>query len=132
MRDFQLLDWIHESKFSSCRRDKCTGSRVAAKKSLRTKFEICTSRVSLIQRPLHTLVDGTLTKTIINKHLLHAEVVIFKLNISKKRCSKNMFEIETLAQVFSYEFCEISKNTFSYRTPPVAASDLSLFSLLVM
>ena len=29
---------------------------------------------------------------------------------------------KTLAQVFSCEFCEISKNTFSYRTPPVAAS----------
>ena len=28
-----------------------------------------------------------------------------------------------LAQVFSCEFCEISKNTFSYRTPPVAASE---------
>ena len=30
---------------------------------------------------------------------------------------------ETLAQVFSYEFCEISKNTFSYRTRPVVASE---------
>ena len=29
---------------------------------------------------------------------------------------------ETLAQVFSREFCEIFKNTFFYRTPPVAAS----------
>ena len=29
---------------------------------------------------------------------------------------------ETLAQVFSVEFCEISKNTFSYRTPLVATS----------
>ena len=29
---------------------------------------------------------------------------------------------ETLAQVFSCEFYEISKNTFFYRTPPVAAS----------
>ena len=29
---------------------------------------------------------------------------------------------ETLAQVFSCEFCEISKSTFFYRTPPVAAS----------
>ena len=28
----------------------------------------------------------------------------------------------TLAQVFSSEFCKISKNTFSYKTPPVAAS----------
>ena len=31
-------------------------------------------------------------------------------------------KIETLAQVLSSEFCKISKNTFSYRTPPVAAS----------
>ena len=30
---------------------------------------------------------------------------------------------ETLAQVFSCEFCKTSKNTFSYRTPPVAASE---------
>ena len=30
---------------------------------------------------------------------------------------------ETLVQVFSYEFCKISKNTFSCRTSPVAASD---------
>ena len=33
------------------------------------------------------------------------------------------FKKETLAQVFSCEFCEISKNTFYYRTPLVAASD---------
>ena len=29
---------------------------------------------------------------------------------------------ETLAQVFSIEFCEIFKNTFSYRTPVVPTS----------
>ena len=29
----------------------------------------------------------------------------------------------TLAQVFSCEFCEMSKNTFSHKTPPVAASE---------
>ena len=34
----------------------------------------------------------------------------------------NFIKTETLAQVFSCEFCEISKNTYSYRTPPVAAS----------
>ena len=28
--------------------------------------------------------------------------------------------------MFSCEFCEISKNTFFYRTPPVAASELFL------
>ena len=31
---------------------------------------------------------------------------------------KQSTEKETLAQVFSCEFCEISKNTFSCRTPP--------------
>ena len=34
----------------------------------------------------------------------------------------NFIKNETLAQVFSCEFCEISKNTFHYRTPLVAAS----------
>ena len=34
----------------------------------------------------------------------------------------NFIEKETLAQVFSCEFCEISKNTFFHRTPLVAAS----------
>ena len=35
-----------------------------------------------------------------------------------------LIKIETLAKVFSCEFCEISKNTFSYRTPPGTASDV--------
>ena len=38
-----------------------------------------------------------------------------------------LIEKETLAQVFSREFCQISKNTFSYRTPPMAASDNGIF-----
>ena len=35
----------------------------------------------------------------------------------------------TLAQVFPCEFCEISKNTFSYRTPPMAASVFSSLNI---
>ena len=35
----------------------------------------------------------------------------------------NFIKKESLAQVFFYEFCEISKNIFFYRTPPLAASD---------
>ena len=37
----------------------------------------------------------------------------------KQASACNFIKKETLTQVF----CEISKNTFSYRTPPVAASD---------
>ena len=36
--------------------------------------------------------------------------------------SLQLYKKETLAQVFSCEFCEISKNTFFQRTPPVATS----------
>ena len=31
-----------------------------------------------------------------------------------------LYQKETLAQVFSCEFCEIFKNTSFYRSPPVA------------
>ena len=34
----------------------------------------------------------------------------------------SLFNKDTLPQVFSCEFCGISKNTFCYRTPPAAAS----------
>ena len=33
-------------------------------------------------------------------------------------------EKETLAQAFSCDFCEISKNTFSFRAPLVAATEV--------
>ena len=54
---------------------------------------------------------------------------LIKLQKKRKRLKKRLIEKETLAQVFSCEFCEISKNTFSYRTPPWAAPewDNSLF-----
>ena len=45
---------------------------------------------------------------------------------SHRRCSAcNFIKRETLAQVFSCEFCKISKNTYSGRTPPVAAFECS-------
>ena len=37
----------------------------------------------------------------------------------------NFIKEEAVAQVFSCEFCEISTNNFSYRTPPVTASETS-------
>ena len=42
----------------------------------------------------------------------------------------NFIKKETLTQVLSYEFCEIFKNTFFYRIPPVAASGFLVFILL--
>ena len=45
--------------------------------------------------------------------------VSFLLKLLAWAC--NFIKKDTPAQVFSCEFCEISKYTFSYRTPPVAA-----------
>ena len=47
---------------------------------------------------------------------------VFLINFQASTC--NFTKNKTLTQVFSCEFCKISKNTFSYRTPPVAASEL--------
>ena len=43
----------------------------------------------------------------------------------------NFIKKETLAQVFSCEFCEISKYTFSYMTHPVAASSSQIRAFLI-
>ena len=43
--------------------------------------------------------------------------------------ANNFIKTETLVQVFSCEFCEISKNNFSYRTPAVATSDFIIFRI---
>ena len=43
----------------------------------------------------------------------------------------NFIKKETLAQVFSCEFCEISKNTFSYRTPVVASENAFTYQKLI-
>ena len=40
----------------------------------------------------------------------------------KLQAACNFVKKEALAQVFSCEFCKISKHAFFYRTPPVAAS----------
>ena len=48
-------------------------------------------------------------------------VCLGKWSVSLQACNFN--KKETLARVFSCEFYKISKNTFSYRTPPMAAYD---------
>ena len=50
--------------------------------------------------------------------------VSFLIKLQALAC--NFIKKETLVQVFSYEFCEISENVFSYRTPPLAASKRAL------
>ena len=52
---------------------------------------------------------------IIGKHLCQSHLFNKVADLRPKAC--NFIKKETLAQVFSYEFCEISKSTYFYRTP---------------
>ena len=66
--------------------------------------------------------------------MFNFEYVIAGWDRSLKKIKRSIpkirkFKKETLAQVFSCEFCEISKDIFSYRTPPVAASGNYLFKV---
>ena len=73
---------------------------------------------------------------ILSTHLKDSEAVARRCSVKKVflKISQNLQEntfarvsflikIQALVQVISCEFCEISKNTFFYRTPPVATSD---------
>ena len=66
-------------------------------------------------------VEAVAQRCSVNKVLLE-----ISQNSQENICARVSFSIklqkEALAQVLSCEFCEISKNTFSYRTPLVAAS----------
>ena len=47
-------------------------------------------------------------------------------NFTGKHLYWSLFLLKTPTQVFSYEICEIFKNTFFYRIPPVAAFEILL------
>ena len=62
--------------------------------------------------------------------MFHFTLSIIFLEAVAQMCSVafglQLIKKETLAQVFSFEFCKISKNTFFRRTPLVAASVFSI------
>ena len=60
-------------------------------------------------------------KKFIGKHL--SQGLLFDKSTGLR--PETLLTKETLAQVFSCKFCEISKDIFSYRTPSVAASVLT-------
>ena len=67
------------------------------------------------------------------KTMIKTEAVVWRWSVEKvflEKCPQacNFIKKEILAQVFSCEFCKISKKTFFYRTPPVAASIKDIFS----
>ena len=53
-------------------------------------------------------------------HKIHGKTSVPESIFDKLQAWGNFIKKETLAQLFSCEFCQISKNNFSYRTPTVA------------
>ena len=65
----------------------------------------------------HTLYENLFSRKAFTK-------VVFQQFFRPEVC--NFIKKEILAQMFSCEFCKISKNAFSYGSPPVAASVIAL------
>ena len=61
--------------------------------------------------------------------LLVQKIEKIENKIHRKTQACNFIKKETMAQVFSSEVCEISNTTVSYRTPLVADSDFSKYSI---
>ena len=62
-------------------------------------------------------------KVFLENSQISQENTCVKVSFSiKSQAACNFIKKETLAQVLYCEFCEISKNTFSYRISPVATS----------
>ena len=83
-------------------------------------------------------LSGQMTEAVAQKYSVKKIFLEISQNSQEKTCTRvslsklqagacNFIKKETLAQVFSSEFCEVSKNTFSYGTPPVAASEMKWF-----
>ena len=86
---------------------------------LLTDFTHC-STVSIVDfEQVNTSWEGLLKVFMIFSKVFQS-LNLFQIKFPKISC--NFVKKEALAQVFSCEFCQIYQNTFSYRTPPVAAS----------
>ena len=71
---------------------------------------------------IHLLLSVNRTKALCNYKVIASQVLHFEcIHVYNKSVSSDIKK-ETLAQVFSCKFWEISKNTFFYRIPPMAAS----------
>ena len=60
--------------------------------------------------------SNTFSEAVVQRCSVKKVFLEISLDSQENSCARASF-LETLAQVFSCEFCEISKNNLSYRTP---------------
>ena len=80
-----------------------------------------------------------ITEAVVPRYSVEKVFLEISQNLQESTCTSDSFLIKlqaslatlflkkSLAQVFSCEFCQISKNSFLYRTPQVAASKIIVF-----
>ena len=74
-------------------------------------------------RPLPTIKRSSRPEVFSKKRVL--KILLCQSIFFNKAADLSFIKKETLAQIFSCEFCEISKNNFSYRAPSVAKKSIS-------
>ena len=67
---------------------------------------------------------GLFNSSLFYQNLVKKLLIEILQNSQENTCARVSFSVkkQTLAQMLSCEFCKISKNTFYYRTPLLAAS----------
>ena len=80
-----------------------------------------------------------ITEAVVPRYSVEKAFLEISQNLQGSTCTSESFLIKlqaslatlflkkSLAQVFSCEFCQISKNSFFYRAPQVAASKIIVF-----
>ena len=91
--------------------------------SLAKIFEEELLYVNIISVQTEEVVQRCFVKKSVLKRKTPVPESFFKIKLQTSAC--NFIKKETLALMFFCEFCEIFKNTFFYRTPLVAASDVN-------
>ena len=113
-----------------------------SERNLRKKSQYLTNKIMKSKSKMKWKMDGLkwMTQSIDRSSYLRCSVKKVFLEISQNSqentCARastcNFVKIVTLAQVFSCEFCNISKNTFFYRTVLESASTLTFQWLLIL
>ena len=130
---FDLANTTNENQIKGEQQLKCLTGSV---KFTSARFDVYEADRKKKNGMIHFLEEEVLglTEKFDKLSFLVDREIVFSYMVKRKIKTKipikipevyNFIKKETLAQVFSCEFCEISKNTFFHRTPLVAATDLS-------
>ena len=128
MFDFKLPCWFVYATNISCSKLSCC--QVEVPQLLWSSKRGCCSKYLKLARQIKELQKRRQRCSVKNVLRNFTKFTGKHLCQSLETCS--FIKKDTLVQVFSREFCEISKNTFFHRTPQVAASGTKLMMIQII